>query len=87
MMTILSRSGYIIKHSWGETVNKELIIKSTMRVMSNGCVDYGTKLHIRKNWEQDVRLQSMYLDKVVRIIIKSYYYLQTIQFFVTNTFC
>lgn len=67
MTTVLTRSGYILKHSWGETINKELMIKKTTKISKNGHVHNDTKLDLRKNWDQDIRLKSFYLDKVVSI--------------------
>lgn len=71
MTTILTRSGYILKHSWGETINKELMIKKTATISKSGHVHNDTKFYLRKNWDQDTRLKSLYLDKVVSNIIVS----------------
>lgn len=67
MTTILTRSGYILKHSWGKSINKELMIKNTATISKSGHVYNDTKLYLRKNWDQDTRLKSLYLDKVVSI--------------------
>lgn len=73
MSTVLTRSGYILKHSWDKTIDKELIIKNTMQISKNGNVYNDTKLYLKNNWDQDIRIKSMYLDKVVSIIYNHTY--------------
>lgn len=67
MTTILTRAGYILKHSWGKTIKEELMIKKTMHIAKNGRVFYNKRLYLKNNWDQDTRLKAIYLDKVVRI--------------------
>lgn len=67
MTTILTRLGYILQHSWGKKFDKKLKINKSMRITEDGFVHNNTMLHLKNNWEQDVRFKSMYLDKVVSI--------------------
>lgn len=67
MITVLTRLGYILKHTWGRTISEELKIKKSMRVTKNGFVFNDTLLYLREHWDQDIRFKSMYLDKVVSI--------------------
>lgn len=72
-LTVLTRSGYMVKHSWGKITNKELMIKKSMRFKVNGCV-YNTMIYLNNKYkcgDQDIRLKSIYLDKVVSIRITS----------------
>lgn len=72
MTTILTRAGYILQHSWGKTIKKELMIKKTMHIAKNGRVFNDKRLYLKNNWDQDARLKAIYLDKVVRIILLYY---------------
>lgn len=72
MITILTRSGYILKHSWNASTNRELIIKKSMLITKDGYVYNDTMLYLKNNWDQDVRFKSMYLDKVVSITTSKY---------------
>lgn len=65
--TVLTRSGYTLKHFWGETVNNKLIIRNTMRITNYGCVHEDPMLSLKKTIEQDPRLRCMFLDKVVSV--------------------
>lgn len=65
--TVLTRLGYILKHTWGKTMSEELKIKKSMRVSKNGFVFHDTLLYLKEYWDQDIRLKSMFLDKVVSI--------------------
>lgn len=67
MTTILTRLGYILQHSWGKKFDKKLKINKSMQITKDGFVHNDTKLHLKNNWEQDIRFKSMYLDKVVSI--------------------
>jgi len=67
MITILTRSGYILNHSWGDTINNQMVIKRSMRVTKHGRVHIDPILYLKNNWDQDIRLKSIYLDKAVRI--------------------
>ncbi|XP_025208132.1 ciliogenesis-associated TTC17-interacting protein-like [Melanaphis sacchari] len=70
MTTILTRLGYILQHSWGKNISKKLTINKSMRITKDGLVHYDTILHLKNNWEQDIRFKSMYLDKVSEMKIK-----------------
>lgn len=67
MTTVLTRSGYTVKHCWGTTVNNQLTIRNTMRITKEGCVHSGPLLSLQEKLEQDIRLKCMFLDKVVSI--------------------
>jgi len=67
MITILTRSGYILKHSWDKTINKKLMIKTTMQITKDGYVYNDPKLYLKQNWDQDIRLKSLYLNTIVSI--------------------
>lgn len=70
MTTILTRFGYILNHSWGDTVSNKMVIKKSMRVVRNGHVENDPMVYLKNNWNQDVRLKSIYLDKVVSTTYK-----------------
>lgn len=68
MTSVLTRSGYMLRHSWGNSTKcKELMIKKSMRITDDGVVYNDTMLHLKQNWDTDIRFKSMYLDKVVSI--------------------
>jgi hypothetical protein len=67
MTTVLTRSGYTLKHCWGETINNKLIIRNTMRITKYGCVHEDPMLSLKKKMEQDPRLKSMFLNEIVNI--------------------
>ncbi|XP_026822569.1 ciliogenesis-associated TTC17-interacting protein-like [Rhopalosiphum maidis] len=70
MTTILTRLGYILQHSWGKKIDKKLVINKSMRITKDGFVHNDTMLHLKNNWEQDIRFKSLYLDKVSEMNIK-----------------
>ncbi|KAE9540908.1 hypothetical protein AGLY_004153 [Aphis glycines] len=70
MTTILTRLGYILQHSWGKKFDKKLKINKSMRITKDGFVHNDTMLHLKNNWEQDIRFKSMYLDKVSEMKMK-----------------
>lgn len=82
MTTILTRAGYILQHSWGKPIKKELMIKKTMHIAKNGRVFNDKRLYFKKNWDQDARLKAIYLDKVVCIIVTINY-----QWWLVSNFC
>lgn len=67
MTTVLTRSGYMLKHSWGKKINNQLTIKSTMRVTKDGCTHDRSMLNLKRILEQDIRMKCMFLDKFVSI--------------------
>jgi len=64
MIIALTRSGYILNHSWGDTMNNKMLIKRSMKVTKHGSVNNDPMLNLQNNWDQDVRLTSIYLDKI-----------------------
>lgn len=63
--TVLTRAGYTLKHVWGNVPGKKLTIKKSMQITENGCVYNDPLRYVKINWEQDVRLKSIYSDKIV----------------------
>lgn len=65
MTTVLTRAGYILKHSWGKKINKELMIRKNMHITKSGRVFTNKRLYLKTHWDQDARLLAIYSDKVV----------------------
>lgn len=79
--TILSRAGYVLKHVWDNKPNEKLMVKKSMKITENGCVCDDPLRYIKINWEQDIRLKSIYSDKIVSTIN---IYVRNIRFSSTN---
>lgn len=65
MTTVLTRSGYILNHSSNNTISNKMVIKKSMRVTENGCVDKNPVMYKKNNWNKDIRLKSICSDKIV----------------------
>ncbi|XP_060875993.1 ciliogenesis-associated TTC17-interacting protein-like [Metopolophium dirhodum] len=69
-ITILTRLGYILNHSWGKTINQKLIINKSMRITKDGFVYNDNMTHLKNNLDQDIRFKLMYLNKYPEMKIK-----------------
>jgi len=66
-ITVLTRLGYILNHSWGKKINQKLVINKSMQITKDGFVYNDTMTHLKNNIDQDIRFKSMYLNKIVSI--------------------
>ncbi|XP_022160824.1 LOW QUALITY PROTEIN: ciliogenesis-associated TTC17-interacting protein-like [Myzus persicae] len=69
-ITVLTRLGYILHHSWGKTINQKLVINKSMQITKDGFVYNDTMAHLKNNMDQDIRFKSMYLNKISEMKIK-----------------
>ncbi|XP_050528153.1 ciliogenesis-associated TTC17-interacting protein-like [Daktulosphaira vitifoliae] len=74
MTSLFTQAGYLLEHTWDDNSSRKLVIKHCMVVLENGQVYTDSALRLRKYWDEDIRLKSMFLMKVseLKLEYKSY---------------